>query len=110
MPDNVTFQSSTTATPPANTAVRCFSDGTNEWPAGITAYVTGGSAGAWTIQHVTASVGLPVGDAGGSLTVDAPVGTPVFVRLSDGSSAIATLPVSAASLPLPSGAATAAKQ
>lgn len=41
----------------------------------------------------------PVSDAGGSLTVDAPVGTPVFVRLSDGSSAIATLPVSLASLP-----------
>lgn len=42
---------------------------------------------------------LPVGDAGGTLTVDAPVGTPVFVRLSDGSAAIATLPVSVASVP-----------
>lgn len=46
----------------------------------------------------------PATDNGGSLTVDAPVGTPVFVRLSDGSSAIATLPVSLASLPtLPAG-------
>lgn len=40
-----------------------------------------------------------VQDGGGSLTVDAPVGTPVFVRLSDGASAIATLPVSLASVP-----------
>lgn len=37
-----------------------------------------------------------VDDNSGSLTVDAPVGTPVFVRLSDGSSAISTLPVSLA--------------
>lgn len=42
---------------------------------------------------------VPVSDGGGSLTVDAPVGAPVFVRLSDGGSAIATLPVSLASLP-----------
>jgi len=41
----------------------------------------------------------PVTDGGLSLTVDAPVGTPVFVRLSDGASAIATLPVSLASVP-----------
>lgn len=40
---------------------------------------------------------LPVTDNGSSLTVDAPVGTPAFVRLSDGSSAITTLPVSLAS-------------
>lgn len=39
---------------------------------------------------------FPVTDNADSLTVDAPVGTPVFVRLSDGSSAIATLPVSMA--------------
>lgn len=42
---------------------------------------------------------LPITDNSGSLTVDAPVGTPVFVRLSDGSAAIATLPVSLASVP-----------
>lgn len=42
---------------------------------------------------------ITVVDGGASLTVDAPVGTPVFVRLSDGSAAIATLPVSLASLP-----------
>ena len=42
---------------------------------------------------------LPINDASGSITVDAPVGTPVFVRLSDGSAAIATLPVSVASIP-----------
>lgn len=46
---------------------------------------------------VTANAGtgpFPVSDNAGSLTVDAPVATPVFVRLSDGTAAIATLPVS----------------
>lgn len=42
---------------------------------------------------------LQIGDGAGSLTVDAPVGTPVFVRLSDGSAAISTLPVSLATVP-----------
>lgn len=42
---------------------------------------------------------IPVSDNSGTLTVDAPVGTPVFVRLSDGSAAITTLPVSLASVP-----------
>jgi hypothetical protein len=42
---------------------------------------------------------ITASDGGGSLTVDAPVGTPVFVRLSDGTSAISTLPVSVASVP-----------
>lgn len=59
---------------------------------------------------VTANAGtgpFPVSDNAGSLTVDAPVATPVFVRLSDGSAAIATLPVSLASLPaLVAGTAT----
>lgn len=36
---------------------------------------------------------LSVDDGSGSLTVDAPVSTPVFVRLSDGSSAITALPI-----------------
>lgn len=40
-----------------------------------------------------------INDSGNSITVDAPVATPVFVRLSDGSSAISTLPVSIASVP-----------
>lgn len=46
-----------------------------------------------TVTVTGAGGTFPVTDSGGSLTVDAPVGTPVFVRLSDGSSAIATLPV-----------------
>jgi hypothetical protein len=61
-------------------------------------------------QPVSIAAVVPVSDNAGSLTVDAPVGTPVFVRLSDGAAAIATLPVSAASLPLPAGAATSALQ
>lgn len=40
-----------------------------------------------------------INDSGNSITVDAPVGTPVFVQLSDGASAISTLPVSLASVP-----------
>lgn len=50
-------------------------------------------------QPVSVAAAVAVTDNAGTLTVDAPVGTPVFVRLSDGSSAIATLPVSLASVP-----------
>ena len=39
---------------------RTFSDGTNEWPASVISWVTGGSPGAWTFQQVTNSNGLPV--------------------------------------------------
>jgi hypothetical protein len=41
----------------------------------------------------TGTTAQPVTDDAGSLTVDAPVGTPVFVRLSDGAAAITALPV-----------------
>lgn len=64
-------------------------------------------SGTWNVGTLTTITNaVAVTDNGGSLTVDAPVGTPVFVRLSDGSSAISTLPVSIASVPLPTGAAT----
>ena len=43
---------------------------------------------------VAVSGTVAVTDNFGSLTVDAPVGTPVYVSLSDGASAITTLPVS----------------
>lgn len=60
-------------------------------------------SGTWNVATVTAVTGITnvvhVDDNAGSLTVDAPVTTPVFVRLSDGSSAISTLPVSLASVP-----------
>ena len=45
-------------------------------------------------QPVSIASAVPVTDNSGSLTVDAPVGTPVFVRLSDGAAALSTLPVS----------------
>lgn len=47
-------------------------------------------------QRVTIATNdvVPITDNSGSLTVDAPVATPVFVRLSDGAAAISTLPVS----------------
>lgn len=54
-------------------------------------------SGTWTVTGTGGT--FPVTDSGGSLTVDAAVSSPVFVRLSDGSSAIATLPVSLASVP-----------
>ena len=59
--------------------------------------VQAAQSGTWTVTGTGGT--FPVTDSGGSLTVDAPVGTPVFVRLSDGSSAISTLPVSLASVP-----------
>lgn len=56
-------------------------------------------SGSWTVTANAGTGPFPVSDNSGSLTVDAPVGTPVFVRLSDGTSAVATLPVSLASVP-----------
>lgn len=75
-------------------------------------FQAGGSIGntAFGVNNAAGASAVNVQDGGNSLTVDAPVGTPAFVRLSDGTAAIATLPVSAASLPLPSGAATSALQ
>lgn len=52
-----------------------------------------------TVTVTGAGGTFPATDSGGSLTVDAPVGTPVFVRLSDGSAEISTLPVSLVSVP-----------
>jgi hypothetical protein len=43
---------------------------------------------------------VPVTDNGGSLTVDAPVGTPVFARLSDGAAALVGQKAMTASLPV----------
>jgi len=62
-------------------------------------FVTGTDIGDVTINNASGGSAVNVQDGGNSLTVDAPVGTPVFVRLSDGSSAITTLPVSLASVP-----------
>ena len=116
----------TSAFPATGTAAG-FSDGTNMQGSRVfdgdsgagTQYILGvglrKTASGGTVEAGTSSDPLrvdptgttaqPVTDNSGSLTVDAPVGTPVFVRLSDGSSAIATLPVSLATLPaLPAGA------
>lgn len=59
-----------------------------------TGVVAATQSGTWTVTGAGGT--FPVTDSGGSLTVDAPVATPVFVRLSDGSAAITTLPVSVA--------------
>jgi hypothetical protein len=52
-----------------------------------------------SLTSTTITGTVSVTDNAGSLTVDAPVATPVFVRLSDGAAAISTLPVSLASVP-----------
>lgn len=93
MADNTTLQT-TPATPPAGFVIA------TDDVAGVhfqKVKIDVGGDGASAILG-TANP-MPVNDAGGTLTVDAPVGTPVFVRLSDGTSAIATLPVSLASVP-----------
>lgn len=59
--------------------------------------VQAAQSGTWTVTGAGGS--FPVTDSDGSLTVDAPVATPVFVRLSDGAAAITTLAVSLASVP-----------
>jgi hypothetical protein len=59
--------------------------------------VQAAQSGTWTVTGAGGT--FPVTDNSGSLTIDAPVGTPVYVRLSDGASAISTLPVSLASVP-----------
>lgn len=57
------------------------------------------SADVISVQGIASMTPIQVGDNSGSLTIDAPVGTPAFVRLSDGAAAISTLPVSLASVP-----------
>lgn len=92
MADDVQANASTTQ----GAVFRAFNDGTRDWPANIVSWITGGSAGAWTIQYADPTHGLPV-----SVLGTVPV---------SGTFWQATQPVSAASLPLPTGAATAAKQ
>lgn len=57
------------------------------------------NAGVQTIQGIASMTPVQIGDNSGSITVDAPVATPVFVRLSDGTDPLTTLPVSLASVP-----------
>jgi hypothetical protein len=69
-------------------------------PVPVSGTVTASAQPGVDIGDVTINnASIPVTDNAGSLTVDAPVATPVFVRLSDGAAAISTLPVSLASVP-----------
>lgn len=92
MSDTLTTQSATPATIPADSVIATDDCGA----AGHTQIVKLSVAADGSATPATV---LPVSDNSGSLTVDAPVATPVFVRLSDGSAAIATLPVSVATIP-----------
>lgn len=58
--------------------------------------VQAAQSGTWTVTGTGGT--FPVTDSAGSLTVDAPVGTPVFVRLSDGSAAITNLATNVAQI------------
>lgn len=69
------------------------------WSVGVSGSVAVTGTFWQATQPVSIAAAVAVTDNAASLTVDAPVGTPVFVRLSDGTSAISTLPVSLASVP-----------
>ncbi len=93
MADNTTLQT-TPATPPAGFVIA------TDDVAGVHFQKVKIDVGGDGVSAILGTANpMPVDDAGGTLTVDAPVVTPVFVRLSNGSSAIATLPVSVASIP-----------
>lgn len=66
---------------------------TNPMPVKGTGTAGTANSGVLTVQGIASMTPVQVGDNAGSLTVDAPVGTPVFVRLSDGTSAITALPI-----------------
>lgn len=71
-------------------------DGTNGLDVDVTRVqgsVTVVQATPTNLKVDASGVAVPVTDNSSSLTVDAPVGTPVFVRLSDGAAPITALPV-----------------
>lgn len=53
-----------------------------------------------TINNAAGAAAVNIQDGGNSVTVDAPVGTPVFVRLSDGAATLIGQKAMAASLPI----------
>lgn len=137
MADDLTLQSSAPATPAANTVARTdqlgtgqhvpygkIMDGTADGTAVMVVTASGAAKvdGSAVTQPVSIASAVPVTDNGGSLTVDGTVAATQSGTWTvqpgntanttawkvDGSAV--TQPVSAASLPLPSGASTAAKQ
>lgn len=76
------------------------------WPVGVSAYATTISAGANVLQIVDITHGMPVQPQTGSTWAV----TGAFWQATQPVSIAATVAVSAASLPLPAGAATAANQ
>lgn len=107
MPDNVTFQG-TPATPPAGFVAATddvagiayqrvkLVDGT----ADSVAAIPGDAANGLDVDVTRVSGVVHVDDNAGSLTVDAPVGTPLWVRLSDGAAAFVGQKAMAASIPV----------
>lgn len=137
MADDLTLQSSAPATPAANTVARTdqlgtgqhvpygkIMDGTADGTAVMVVTASGAAKvdGSAVTQPVSIASAVPVTDNSGSLTVDGTVAATQSGTWTvqpgntanttawkvDGSAV--TQPVSAASLPLPSGASTAAKQ
>lgn len=97
MADNVTYQDTTLATPPSATVVATDDVGGVQYQR-----VKLDIGGDGVASPVTTANPMPISDAGGSITVDGP--------LTDAQLRASAVPVSAAALPLPSGAATAANQ
>src|SRR6266566_4860776 len=106
MADNVTTQTAALATIPDATKIATdqlatgehvqyvkIMDGTLDGATKATVNATG-------LRVDASGVAVPVTDNAGSLTVDAPVGTPVFARLSDGAAVLIGQKVMASSLPV----------
>lgn len=109
---NLTFQNtggSTTTTLNISTAYGTLPNVTNLGNSNValnevngTAITLGQKAMSASLPVVLSSdqAAIPITDNSGSLTVDAPVGTPVFARLSDGSAALIGQKAMTASLPV----------
>src|SRR5512138_893858 len=88
---------------------RAFSDGTIDWPACVPAYVTGGIAGAWTLQHITSTAGLPVAVLAGTAEIGNVKNSGTFA-VQASQSGVWNITNVSGTVSLPTGAATAAKQ
>jgi hypothetical protein len=88
---------------------RAFSDGTIDWPAAVVTYVTGGSAGAWTLQQVDATHGLPSVILAGTAEIGNVKNSGTFAVQAAQSGTWNITNISG-TVSLPTGAATAVKQ
>lgn len=109
MADNVDFQSATLATPAAATKIATDDGGAGGHVQlmklaisadGSVVLIPADAANGLDVDVTRVAGVVHVDDNAGSLTVDAPVGTPVFARLSDGAAVLIGQKVMASSLPV----------